>query len=210
MGIFLLISRHQPTVGRPRVHADVDILELRALHYKWIKIATILEISRDTLYRRLEEAGVSPDDYTPLSDQQLDETIHSIKQDHPNDGEVLLQGHLLRQGIRIPRHTLRSAIHHVDHINIVARKRSVVQHRIYSVPHPTHIWHIDGHHKLIRWHFVIHGAVDFHAQLPPSSVHTTIEHQQYLNCSVVGFQDLAYLIMLDQIMEERMWVSGGA
>jgi len=83
-----------------------------------------------------------------------------LKQDHPNDGEVLLQGHLLRQGIRIPRHSLRSAIHRVDHINIVAWKRSVVRRRIYSVPHPNHIWHIDGHHKLIRWRFVIHGAVD--------------------------------------------------
>lgn len=113
------------------MNVDVDdVLELRALHYNWTKIATILEVSRATLYRRLEEAGVSPDDYTPLSDQQLDEVIHSIKQDHPNDGEVLLQGHLLRQGIRIPRHSLRSAIHRVDHVNIVARKRSVVRRRI--------------------------------------------------------------------------------
>ena len=88
-----------------------DILELRALHYKWTKIASILGISRATLYRRLKEAGISPDDDTPLSDQQLDEVIFSIKQDHPNDGEILMQGHLLRQGIRVPRQALRNAIH---------------------------------------------------------------------------------------------------
>ena len=52
-----------------------DILELRALYYKWTKIATILELSRTTLYRRLEEAGVSSDDYTQVSDEQLDEVI---------------------------------------------------------------------------------------------------------------------------------------
>ena len=136
-----------------------DILELRALHYKWTKIATILGLSRATLYRRLEEAGVSSDDYTQVSDKLLDEVICSIKQDHPND-EVLLQGHLLRQGIKAPRHALRNAIHRVDHISTVTQKRSVVRRRIYSVPHPNYIWHIDGHHKLIRWHFVIHGAVD--------------------------------------------------
>ena len=69
-----------------------DILELRALHYKWTKIASIMGISRATLYRRLEEAGISPDDDTPLSDQQLDEVIRSIKQDHPNDVKYLCKG----------------------------------------------------------------------------------------------------------------------
>ena len=68
-----------------------DILQLRRLNFKWTKIASILNISRFTLYRRLEEAGISQKDYTELSDQQLDEVIQLIKRDHPNDGEVLLQ-----------------------------------------------------------------------------------------------------------------------
>ena len=25
---------------------------------------------------------------------------------------------------------------------------------------PNNVWHIDGHHKLIRWRFVIHGGID--------------------------------------------------
>ena len=119
-----------------------DILELRALQYKWTKIATLLGLSRATLYRRLKEAGVSSDEYTQVSDEQLDEVICSIKQDHPNDSEVLLQGHLLRQGIKVPRHALCNAIHmihRVDHISTVTRKRSVVRRRIYSVPHPNYI-----------------------------------------------------------------------
>ena len=48
----------------------------------------------------------------------------------------------------------------MDHENAVARGRSAVRHRVYSVPHPNYIWHIDGHHKLIRWRFVIHGVID--------------------------------------------------
>ena len=34
-------------------------------------------------------------DCTLMSEENLDELIQSIKQNHPNDGEVLMQGHLL-------------------------------------------------------------------------------------------------------------------
>ena len=79
-------------VGRPRKYVSIeDILELRALNYNWTKIASMLDISRATLYRRLEEAGISTNDKTPLSDEELDRIVSSIKQDHPNDGEVLLE-----------------------------------------------------------------------------------------------------------------------
>ncbi len=27
-------------------------------------------------------------------------------------------------------------------------------------PRPNSVWHIDGHHKLIRWGIVVHGMVD--------------------------------------------------
>ena len=137
-----------------------DIQDLRHLNFKWTKIASILGISRATLYRKLEEEGISSNDYSSLTDSQLDEVIISIKRDHPNDGEVLLKGHLLRQGIRVPRQALRNAIHRVDHENTVARRRIAVRRRIYSVPHPNYMWHIDSHHKLIRWRIITHGAVD--------------------------------------------------
>ena len=31
---------------------------------------------------------------------------------------------------------------------------------MYSVSYANSVWHIDGHHKLVRWHFAIHGAID--------------------------------------------------
>ena len=112
------------------------------------------------MYRRLSEAGISPDDHTPLSDEQLDHIIHSIKHYHPNEGEGLMRGHLLSQGIRVSRQALRDAIHHVDHGNTVARRRSVVRRHVYSVAHPNYLWHVDGHHKLIHWRLVVHAAID--------------------------------------------------
>lgn len=148
-------------VGRPVLHVDIGyVIHLRSLHYTWTKIATMVGVSRATLYRRLQEAGILPDDYTALTNAELDETIRSIKQDHPNDGEKLMQGHLRRMGIRVPRKLLRQSIHRVDHINTVARRHSVIRRRVYSVPYPNFIWHIDGHHKLIRWRIVVHGAID--------------------------------------------------
>ena len=83
-----------------------------------------------------------------------------IKQNHPNDGERLVTGHLTRQGIIIPRAKLRAPIHRIDPINTALRRSFVVQRRVYSVPGPNAVWHIDGHHKLIRWRFVTHGGID--------------------------------------------------
>lgn len=135
-------------------------MELRALRYKWNKIASILGISRTTLYRRLFEAGVSPDDHTQLSESTLDEIVRSIKVDHPNDGEILMQGHLRRLNINIKRQDLRASIHRVDAANIQARRANVVRRRVYLADHPNSVWHLDGNHKLIRWRFVTHGAID--------------------------------------------------
>ena len=60
-------------------------------------------LSRATPYRRLGENGVSPDGRTQLSASTLDSIVQSIKSDHPNDGEVLMQGHLHRLNINIRR-----------------------------------------------------------------------------------------------------------
>lgn len=86
---------------------------------------------------------------------------------HPNDGEVLMQGHLLAQGIHISRSKLRASIHQVDHENTQLRLSHVVKHRQYSVESPNSLWHIDGHHKLIRWRFVVHGAIDGFSRMIP-------------------------------------------
>ncbi|XDV19357.1 hypothetical protein PO909_024841 [Leuciscus waleckii] len=37
--------------------------------------------------------------------------------------------------------------------------------RLYTVPFPNAMWHIDGNHKLIRWRLVIHGGIDGFSRL---------------------------------------------
>ena len=45
------------------------------------------------------------------------------------------------------------------------RRMRVIRCRTYSVPGPNALWHIDGHHSLIRWRMVIHGAIDGYLRL---------------------------------------------
>ena len=64
------------------------------------KVAEILGISRKTLYNKtVGQSGVTPK-YTDTDDTQLDSAISTIKENHPNDGEVMITGHLLHKGIR--------------------------------------------------------------------------------------------------------------
>ena len=57
-------------------------------------------MSRQTLYRRLKAEGVLEDmQYSHICDSDLDDVIRHIKIDHPNDGEILMGGHLCAQGI---------------------------------------------------------------------------------------------------------------
>lgn len=141
---------------------DIEDIEfLRGLGFSWTRIAQVIGISRSTLYRRLEEEGVPTSVwYTQMSDVDLDRVIQQLKRDHPNDGERLIRGRLIGQGIHVPRTRTRASIHRIDPINTQLRRSVTVRRRVYYAAGPNAVWHIDGHHKLIRWRFVIHGGID--------------------------------------------------
>ena len=91
-------------------------------HFSWSRIATILGVSRSTLYRRLEEEGIANElRYSNITDNDLDRIIMEIKRDHPNDGERMIIGHLTQQNLIIPRARIRASIHRVDPINTQLR-----------------------------------------------------------------------------------------
>uniref|UniRef100_A0A3B3HYF1 Integrase catalytic domain-containing protein n=1 Tax=Oryzias latipes TaxID=8090 RepID=A0A3B3HYF1_ORYLA len=121
--------------------------------------ASILEISRPTLYKLMREYGIKHQKFSDISDQELDEVIRAIKSNHPHVGEVMLNGHLRARNSIVQRH-LRYSVQRVDFAGAQSRRTSAVQRRTYSVPFPNYIWHIDGNHKLIRWKLVIHTAID--------------------------------------------------
>ena len=143
------------------VDVDLDDVEfLCSLKVSLTKVASLLCVSRSTIYRRMMDEGRVIGSYTDITDNALDIVVQRLKVDHPNDGEVMMAGHLSRIGVRITRARLRASIHRVDPQGVAERSRRAIRRRVYSVPHANYVWHIDSNHKLIRWRMVIHGAVD--------------------------------------------------
>ena len=138
---------------------------LRGLQYTLTNFAKIMGISRSTIYRRLDDAGLDHirTSYTNISDAALDQVVRTIKQVHPNDGEHLMAGHLASRGIIVQYAHLRGSIHRTDPENTAIRRQTYCS-RVYTVDGPNCVWHLDGHHKLIRWKFVTHGAINEYSQ----------------------------------------------
>ena len=176
--------------GRPLLEVSIDEVEyLRALRFTWTKISSLLGISRSTLYRYLEREGIDLTcTYSEISNSDLDCRILAIKQEHPNDGERLITGHLYRLGIILPRSRIRASIHRVDPVNTAIRRSVTIRRRVYCVDGPNSLWHIDGHHKLIKWRFVVHGGIDGFSR--------TIV---YLHCSTNNFPSTVMASFADAV-----------
>ena len=156
-----VIEVRSPSQGRPRKIINLDFVEfLHNAGYTWIEIAKALMISRTTLWRRLIEANVSFGNYSDISDSDLDVIVQRYQDAHPHSGQSLLLGHLSSLGIRVQRQRVRDSMGRVDPIRTSLRWHQTISRRSYSVPAPNSLWHIDGHHSLIRWRFVVHGCVD--------------------------------------------------
>lgn len=63
-------------------------------------------------------------------------------------------------GYTVQRRRIRESLNRVDPRNTALRWGALVSRRVYFVPWPNSLWHLDGHHSLIRWGFVIHGCID--------------------------------------------------
>ena len=98
--------------GRPT--SEVDPEEVKFLLSKGFtktKIASMLQISRRTLYNKISVWGEANfQKYSTISDADLDLKVQSVKVTHPNDGEIMLAGHLRSQGIHVPRAKLRASM----------------------------------------------------------------------------------------------------
>ena len=93
----------------------------------------------------------------------LDAMIQEITTLFPYCGDVT--GHLRSHSIRVQRQLVRDSLWRIDPSGIRSHCRNVLHRWQYSVPSPNTLWHIDGHHKLIWWHLVIHGGIDGFSQL---------------------------------------------
>ena len=77
----------------------------------------------------------------------------------------MMQGHLRAQNINMQRNRIQDSLRRVDPVYSALRWGLVSYRRVYSVPAPQSLWHIDGHHALIRWRFVTHGGIDGYSRM---------------------------------------------
>jgi len=151
--------------GRPKILLSLDIVELlRSCGYTWPQVADAMQISRTTLWRRLKD-NWHVQSYTDISDDELDSYTSQIQREHPNCGQQLLFGYLKDKGIVVQRQRLRDSIARTDPIRRHLRWHEVVSRRTYSVRRSNSLWHIDGHHSLIRWRMVVHGGIDGYSRM---------------------------------------------
>ena len=157
---------HTGLAGRPKISLNIDTVELlRSCGYDWGQIADALQISRTTLWRRVKEAGCLIQKYSEIFDDELDSVMSQIQREHPNCGQQLLCGFLKDKGVFVQQYCLRESIARTDPIRRHVRWHQVVSRRTYSVQRSNSLWHIDGHHSLIRWRFVVHGGIDGYSRM---------------------------------------------
>jgi len=121
-------------------------------------IAKLLSVSERTIYRRLQRYGLSVENFSDLTEEELHFHIgNAIKE---FQGENMLGQILKQKGFSVQRWRLRYAVHTLDDMGVSEKKKGRLQRRVYNVQGPNQLWHIDTNHKLIRWHFVIVGGID--------------------------------------------------
>ncbi|XP_051945559.1 uncharacterized protein LOC127650936 isoform X1 [Xyrauchen texanus] len=150
--------------GRHQISKE-ELEHVLSLKTTFTEAASILSISRPTFYKLLQDYNMPTSKFKSISDQQLDIELSQIKTEHPNVGEVMLMGHLRSKNIVVQRQRVRDSLRRMDPIGVLARRRTAIARRVYSVPHPNFIWHVDGNHKLIRWKLVVHGAIDGYSRM---------------------------------------------
>ena len=125
-----------------------------------MEIAKFLSVSSRTLWKWRRDNDYEDPRENDLLPEELDELVLNCVRSQPDRGEKIVRATLEAQGIFVTRSNLRASIHRVDPEGVEARKSKPIKRRVYSVAGPHHLWHIDGNHKLIRYHIVIHAGID--------------------------------------------------
>lgn len=139
-------ARTVPSIGpgRPRFEVTKDQLEyLASLSFTWTEIASLLNVSRMTIYRRRREYGLLNIPTTNITDDELQAIIHQMHSQLPEMGESIVWGRLRSMGYIVTRQRVRRAIRSTDPMSVALRWRGgLVYRRTYSVPGPNSLWHI--------------------------------------------------------------------
>ena len=138
---------------RPKYNISREQLELY-LHYGFSlsKISEMIFVSTKTVRRRIEEFNIKSMAFSDLSNEDLDTVVSEIMREFPNCGSKRMSGFLLARGLQIQQARVREALRRTDPDGVLLRSLQLrtIARRRYNVKSPLSLWHLDGHHKLIR------------------------------------------------------------
>ncbi|KAF8525655.1 hypothetical protein JB92DRAFT_2593485, partial [Gautieria morchelliformis] len=97
--------------------------------------------------------------FTAISNQGLDKLLTMFKTRRPESGLSYITCFLCRHSIWVPGPRIWESYRRINTLSQVLCRNERILRREYGSPCPNFIWHCDGHHKLIRWGFVIHGFI---------------------------------------------------
>ncbi|XP_031779758.1 uncharacterized protein LOC116416223 [Nasonia vitripennis] len=115
--------------------------------------------------------------------------IHEVFNDGLNLGYRAMHQRLRKKyRLLVKQSTVLEILRLVDPVGVENRSRYRLKRRTYKVPGPNYAWHIDGHDKLKRYGFAIHGCVDGYSKkvmwlhVSTSNNDPTIVAYYYLQC----------------------------
>lgn len=152
---------HSGNPGRPHTFISLEKVDYLLSHgFKVCEIAHMFLVHRTTLWRRLRHENVMFVRYSDVGDDELISVMKDITNNHPHTGVSMMLGHLNARGIKVQHRRVRKLLRELDPAASVVRWGLTAVRRKYSVPGPNYLWHVDGHHALIRWKLVTHGGID--------------------------------------------------
>lgn len=119
-------------------------------------IAQLLGVSIRTVFRRMEECGLSVTGYYgTMTDSELDNLVRAIKIQMPNAGYRAVRGQLMAMGSRVQWERIQDSMHRVDAAGVLSRLTQLgcTVRRTYSAQGPLALVHVDSNHKLVRHGF---------------------------------------------------------
>ena len=136
--------KHTSQRGRPRFIVSCEqLLYLSSLSFTWTEIASLLGVSRMTIFRRRQEFGILNEPSLEINDAELRVALSQLRRTFPQLGEKMVIGHLRSLGYSITRNRGRNAIRLTDPINVALRwQGNLTVRRPYSVPGPNSLWYI--------------------------------------------------------------------
>jgi len=121
-------------------------------------LSKALGIHQNTLRNHLRMHGIYQN-FSAITEPEIDTLIRHLKE-KPTTGIRYVIGYFRQNGIQIQRWQIWMSFYRMDQLGQTLQNWDVIKHQKYKVPWPNYLWHMDGHHKLIRWGIVIHGIID--------------------------------------------------